>query len=170
MAVENQLLELHLVRHGKSSWDYQNISDIDRPLTQRGIENALQMAERFLASYSAPEMLITSPAARAVHTCLIFARTLRVPFEQIAINEIIYSHGDEEIIDLIRSTAPRIKRLMIFGHNPAFTDLANQFLHQKIDNIPTAGIVSLHFNAADWSEIGTSSLVTEFFDYPKRIS
>jgi len=166
--MESNLLELHIVRHGKSSWDYPHIADIDRPLTERGIENAHQMAQRFLANYHTPDLIITSSAARAVHTCLIFARILHVPFEQITINDLIYNGTDDEILGMIHSTPPGVKRLMIFGHNPAFTDLANRFLQHKIDNLPTAGIVSLHFNAPDWLEINRGNMVSEFFDFPKR--
>jgi phosphohistidine phosphatase len=166
---ESDLLELHLVRHGKSSWEYSQTADIDRPLTERGIENATAMAKRFFAGYTIPDVIITSPAIRALHTAVIFARTLHLPFSSIQISENIYTSDEEGLLEMIRNLPPLYTRLMFFGHNPTFTDLANHFLRQKIDNLPTAGMVSMAFNAPDWNAITPGTLVSEYFDYPKKI-
>jgi phosphohistidine phosphatase len=166
---DSDLLELHLVRHGKSSWEYSQTADIDRPLTERGIENATAMAKRFFAGYPIPDVIYTSPAIRALHTAVIFARNLHLPFSCIRISENIYTSDEEGLLDLIRDLPPLYKRLMFFGHNPTFTDLANHFLRQKIDNLPTAGMVSMAFNAPDWNAVSPGTLVSEYFDYPKKI-
>jgi len=169
MASSHEILELHIIRHGKSSWDYERIGDIDRPLTERGIDNAYLMAQRFYSSYSMPDLMLTSPAIRAMHTAIIFARVLRVPFDRLSVHDTIFASGEKKVFDLISKTPPQVKRLMLFGHNPALTNLANMFLQKKIVNIPTVGIVTLQFNAPDWSEITPMNLTREYFDYPKRI-
>ncbi|MFN8207548.1 MAG: histidine phosphatase family protein, partial [Bacteroidales bacterium] len=112
---DNDLLELHLVRHGKSSWEYSQTADIDRPLTERGIENATAMAKRFFAGYPIPDLIYTSPAIRAMHTAIIFARNLHLPFSSVRISEIIYTSDEEGLLDMIRDLPPIHKRLMIFG-------------------------------------------------------
>ena len=38
--------KLYLIRHGKSSWDDDEISDFDRSLKNRGVKNAYEMVER----------------------------------------------------------------------------------------------------------------------------
>lgn len=58
---------------------------------------------------------------------------------------------------------------MIFGHNPGFTQLANVFLHDRIYNIPTAGVVFLEFEMDYWKEISKAKLVDHFFEYPKKL-
>ena len=57
---------------------------------------------------------------------------------------------------------------MIFGHNPEFTNLANIFVKNTIDNISTAGIVSLVFDIDNWKDISKKKLVSELFDFPKK--
>jgi phosphohistidine phosphatase len=58
--------------------------------------------------------------------------------------------------------------VMLFGHNPGFTDLANHFLKVKTDNVPTSGCVRLEFNASSWADISKGNLVTESLDYPHK--
>ena len=70
--------KLYIVRHGKSTWDYESTSDIDRPLKERGIKDAYSMSERLLDKIQIPELIISSNAIRALHTATIFARTFKL--------------------------------------------------------------------------------------------
>ncbi len=160
---------LHIARHAKSSWDYEDISDIDRPLNPRGINNAYLMARRFTENYQLPDLLITSPANRALYTAVIYARVLKLAWDRIVLNENIYMGYAEEIIKIIKSTDNKHDSIMIFGHNPTFTALANHFIKDQIDNIPTAGIVSITFKENEWKKIGKVPPQKVYFDYPKKI-
>ncbi len=159
---------LHIVRHGKSSWDLEGISDIDRPLSPRGINNAYLMAKKLSERKVVPDLFLTSPANRALHTAIIFARILKFPYERIAIDDSIYMGYTEELISLIRSQEASVSQILIFGHNPAFTSLANQLMEHYVDNIPTSGMVSLSYDIESWEEIGKVKPENDFFDYPKR--
>jgi phosphohistidine phosphatase len=161
---------LHIVRHGKSSWDYENISDIDRPLSPRGINNAYLMAKKLSERKVVPDMLLSSPANRALYTATIFARVLKIPYERINISDTIYTGYTDNILELIRSQGNEVNQLLVFGHNPAFTALANQLMDHYLDNIPTAGIVSLSYRIDSWKELGKATPERDFFDYPKRYS
>jgi len=161
--------ELYIVRHGKSAWDVGNISDIDRSLKERGINDGYKMAERLLDHGKIPEIIISSSATRALHSAIIFARTFNFPYKNIIINEEIYHSGLGNMLDIIKETDDQIKSLMVFGHNPTFTDLANYFIYPKIDNLPTTGIVGLRFETDSWSGIEKLKPKDSFFDYPKNI-
>ncbi|MBL7111446.1 MAG: histidine phosphatase family protein [Bacteroidales bacterium] len=160
---------LHIARHAKSSWDYEDISDIDRPLNPRGINNAYLMARRFTEKNQLPDLLIASPANRALHTAVIYARVLKLSWDKIVMNENIYMGYAEEIIQIIKSADNKHDSIMLFGHNPTFTVLANHFLKDQIDNIPTAGIVSITFKENEWEKIGNAAPQKVYFDYPKNI-
>lgn len=159
---------LHIVRHAKSNWDYDNISDIDRPLKLKGIKNAYEMARRIKIRNALPELIITSPANRAIHTAIIFARVFEFPLSKIIVEENLYATEQDSIIDIIKKTDNSVPSLMIFGHNPEFTNLANIFVKNTIDNISTAGIVSLVFDIDNWKDISKKKLVSELFDFPKK--
>jgi phosphohistidine phosphatase len=161
---------LHIVRHGKSSWDFEDISDIDRPLSPRGVNNAYLMAKKLSERKIEPDLFITSPANRALYTSIIFARVLKFPYEQIRISDSIYMGHTDDLIKIINAQDDSISTLLVFGHNPSFTALANQLMDENLDNIPTAGIVSLNFEIDTWEKLGKKSPTKHFFDYPKRYS
>ncbi len=160
---------LYIVRHGKSIQNYGDISDIDRPLKERGINDGYKIAERLLYQNKIPEKIISSPAVRALHSATIFARTFNFPYNEIIINEGLYLAETSIVLDIIKQTENSINSLMIFGHNPTFTDLANYFLKNKIDNLPTTGIIGLKLELNSWSEIDQAKTTKSFFDYPKNI-
>ena len=159
---------LYIVRHGKSSWEYENISDIDRPLNKRGIKDAYKMAKRINKKNIFPKLIMSSFANRAIHTATIFSRCLNYPLNELKIEESLYDSYEDELLKLINNADNSISSLMIIGHNPAFTDLANHFVKNTISNIPTSGIVELYFNTEDWENINRTNLEREFFDYPKK--
>ncbi len=161
---------LHIIRHGKSSWDFEDISDIDRPLSPRGINNAYLMAKKLGDRKVVPDRFITSPANRALYTAIIFARVLKFPYGQIQISDSIYTGYTDELIELVREQDKAVNHLLVFGHNPAFTALANQLMDHYLDNIPTAGIVSLTYRVESWDQVGKAKPAKDFFDYPKRYS
>ncbi|MFC2104584.1 histidine phosphatase family protein [Bacteroidota bacterium] len=161
-------IELYIVRHGKSTWDIESVSDIDRPLKERGIRDGYTMAQRLLVQDRIPDKIISSPAVRALNSATIFARTFNLPYNKIEINEEIYHAGANIMLSLIKQTADNIKSLMVFGHNPTFTDLANYFLNDKIENVPTTGIVGLKFKTNSWADIDKSKPKEWFFDFPKN--
>jgi phosphohistidine phosphatase len=161
--------QLHITRHGKSSWDHPDLADIDRPLNEHGVATAYLMAQRLSDRGVIPDLLISSPAVRALSTAVIFMRVMKLPSSCLQINEAIYTGNVDELVQIIRSVNDRYSNVMLFGHNPAFTILANRFLTRGIDNIPTAGIVSLTFPVEKWKEIDKTRPAEEIFDYPKRI-
>lgn len=159
---------LYIARHGKSSWDFENIADIDRPLSTRGVNNAYTMANRLKAKGMIPELLLSSPASRALHTAIIYIRTLDLPWESLKINERIYFDSANEILETIENTEDQYSSMMVIGHNPAFTELANRLLQHPVDNIPTAGIVTIIFPTDQWMSIRKVKTEKEDFDYPKK--
>lgn len=158
---------LFIIRHGKSSWESE-VRDMDRPLTDRGVRNSYEMAQRLAAAGMVPEKIYSSTGIRALHTAVIMAREWELPDEALSVRESLYMSGSNEI-DMILAEIPEdVHSVAIYGHNPTFTGYANRFVNSSIDNIPTAGVVVLTFDTDNWNEISRSNLVEELFDYPKK--
>lgn len=160
--------ELFIVRHAKSTWDYEDISDIDRPLKLSGIRSAYEMARRLKINRYVPEYLISSPANRALHTASIFLNVFEIPYDRFRIEPILYSEGSNDILDYIKSLPSNMKRVMIFGHNPDFSELVRQFAKQPILELPTCGIMIFKFESKDWNSISRENLKSEYLDFPKK--
>ena len=149
-----KLKTLHIVRHGKALQDYRHIHDYDRPLIEKGIVNNVAMAKQLLEQYPAPDLIVSSHAARALHTAHIFAQVMGYPHARIQVNERLYLNGETEARHILECLPDELESVMIVGHNPDVTCLANTYVRQRIDWIPTSGVVTIRFETNHWSEIG----------------
>lgn len=158
--------QLILVRHGKSSWEY-NVSDKDRPLLERGINDALLVSGKFLSNPIEVDFVFSSPANRALHTCLIFFRQLDYPMQKLEITDSLYDFSGDSVIPFVNKLDNHLDTVMIFGHNHAFTHIANSWGNTYIDNVPTSGLVHLQFGSETWENIEKGTTVQTIF--PKQI-
>ncbi len=160
-------IQLFIIRHGKSSWDYV-MDDIDRPLTERGVKNSYEMAERLKDKNLIPELVLTSPANRAMHTAVIMARVWKLPESRFHLHRGLYLPEEEDIFTALSETDDDVRSVAIFGHNPAFTQFANRFSNQSIDNVPTAGLVIVTLDTTAWNDLLNATVKAVVFDYPKN--
>lgn len=157
---------LILVRHAKSSWDY-NLSDINRPLEKRGVSDAQSVSMEFKKQTVHFEKVFSSPANRALTTCKIFLNALDISENSLIIKEQLYDFSGEKVVDFIGSIDDNLNSIMIFGHNYAFTSITNRFGSIFIDNLPTSGLVWLQFEIDKWTDIkyGTTKLILKPKDF-----
>lgn len=146
--------ELTLIRHAKSDWANENVKDIDRPLNDRGYGDAYILAKWYKEEVGLPEQMLSSPATRAINTAFIFARAFGFTEKEVVINETLYESEVKDYLKAISQTDGKISRLIVFGHNPTLTTLANELNKDLLfDNIPTCGIVKIGFEFDDWKKI-----------------
>ncbi|QQS50152.1 MAG: histidine phosphatase family protein [Bacteroidota bacterium] len=159
---------LYIVRHAKSSWDLEGIADIDRPLKLKGIRDAYEIARRIKIDRAVPERIVSSPANRALHTALIFLRVFEMKFTQLVIDERLYATGVGAIRKVISDQPIEVRNLMIFGHNPDFSDLVTILSGQPIEELPTCGMCRIKFKADNWNNISAEKLMETSFEFPRK--
>jgi phosphohistidine phosphatase len=115
------------------------------------------------------DLIISSPAVRAIETAKIIAAGLNYPVSGIKTDRKIYDGYYDRILDVVYATSNSINSLMIFGHNPTITQLANLFLHPGIDNMPTTGVVCLSFATEMWEQIPSVEAKQDFIVFPKML-
>ena len=159
---------LYLARHAKSSWDEGWLDDVERPLNVRGKRDAPIMGGILREMGVKPEVIVTSPAARAAATARIVARELGYPLEKIRYRERLDEGVSRDYIDTIASLDPEHDSAMIFGHNPTITTVANMWAGSSIVNIPTCGVVGIEFDTDSWIPASEERGRLLFFEYPKK--
>jgi phosphohistidine phosphatase len=159
---------LFLVRHAKSEWANENLSDIDRPLNARGYKDAHFMSEQFKKNKLMPDLMITSPAIRATSTALIFSRNFNYDCAAIQLKMMLYETTEKEYLKIISETDNSKNSLMLFAHNPTLTMLSNRLTKPFTENIPTCGIVGIQFKIKEWKEIMTATGELFLYDFPKK--
>ena len=163
--------QLLLLRHAKAAPAEEALADIGRVLTERGEQDARRMGERLREHFERPDLILTSPATRTRQTAGWVARALAYPEPEIAIVERLYLAGLEEILDVIRGQAHTVARLLVVGHNPGLTELAQRLAPTfPLDDLPTAGAVGLDVEALGWAELSAESARLAYCDYPKNPS
>lgn len=148
---------LIIVRHAKSSWK-EDVNDRDRALLPRGIVRANQVAQILKNRLDIePEYWASSPANRAIHTAIIFARVFE-RLEHLKITESLYTFSDEYLLDTIKKIPNVIDSAIIFGHNDACIDLINSISDSNIDAFKTAHVAVISFNQNRWEDIANGKL------------
>ncbi len=151
---------IYIVRHGKSGWEYDSVADYDRPLMERGISSTTLLCKQ-LKMYPKPDLILSSPANRALHTATIIARGLNYNLNDLQINEGIYEAAPSTLINIIKSMPDTINKLMIVGHNPGFTQIASYFSGIKISELSTSECFMISFDITKWSDVSPENAKDE---------
>lgn len=160
--------EVIFVRHAKSDWGNETLKDVDRHLSERGYNDAYFLSEWFAKNHKSPELIISSTATRAISTALIFARELTFNAKNVVLSEKIFDANTDDILSVIRDLDNSKSRLMLFGHNPGFTNICNELSEEMFfDNVPTCGIVSITFATDNWHGVTQEHGKLHYYKFPK---
>ncbi|CAM4234696.1 phosphohistidine phosphatase [Pedobacter westerhofensis] len=159
--------QLIVVRHGKSDQGTYGMSDFERTLNHRGNKNAHEMAERITQKDIIPELIVSSPAVRALTTARHFADVLKISYDDIQLEASVYEANTTALLKVINQLNNDFERIALFGHNPGLTELVNYLADAKIYNLPTAGVVVIDFPFDDWQMVSQHTGSLFFFDSPK---
>ena len=161
--------QLIIVRHAKSSWADPGQRDFDRPLNGRGERNAPEMARRLKARGLRPQLIVASGARRAHATAKLMAEVFGYKKADIEIVDELYAASPHVWLEQIRALPAKLDTVMMVGHNPELTALVAELCPQaRIDNVPTCGVLCLHYEVSDWAGIATAKPASWDFDSPKK--
>lgn len=158
---------LLLVRHAKASRDDPSLDDRDRPLTERGQRDAPKMGKRLAKRSIKADAIISSPAARARATAELMADELGYGRDRIQYDERIYDAEPEALLEIACDLDDALSTVMLVGHNPGFSELA-QIFTDEIGDLPTCGVAELRFSVAHWAALDAGTLASFSLDTPKR--
>ncbi len=159
---------LYLIRHAKSSWDDPRLPDFDRPLNDRGKRDAPRMGRRLAEGGHRPDLLLSSPAKRALGTAKRVARELGLRKGDISRNIRLYHADESQLLQVVRAQPDQATSLMLFGHNPGLTEFATLLCRYPFGNVPTCGVVCIDFAVDRWQQVSYNQGELKFFDYPKK--
>jgi phosphohistidine phosphatase len=160
---------LILLRHAKSSWSDDGLSDSERPLSGRGERDAPRMGVRLRERGIRPDLVLSSPALRARRTASLVARALDYPDDAIRLDATLYLAAPVEILAVVAEQADAVDCLLVVGHNPGLTELTNLLLPElELANLPTAGTVVVDCATERWAEVRNAQRRLVYYDYPKN--
>src|SRR5438128_7869495 len=166
-SIHTGMKTLFLIRHAKSSWDDTALPDKDRPLGDRGRRDAPKMGKRLAKRDVKPDLILSSPARRALTTAEMIAKKLDYKLKDIVVDDRLYAGEADDLLNVIHKLGDKLERVMLFGHNPKLTELAHR-LSSKITHMPTCAVAEFTFDVKSWSNIGKDKPATVALDYPKQ--
>jgi phosphohistidine phosphatase len=159
---------LVIIRHAKSSWDDTSMSDIDRPLNDRGKHDAPAMAKRLIKAGVAIDRFVSSPAKRARQTAELFAHEYEVKEKKIRFIPELYHATEPAFEAVVDDLDDDDDTVAIFSHNPGITAFVNTLTSAiRIDNMPTCGVFVVRNDVKHWKDFRAGGPQFGFFDYPK---
>lgn len=161
---------LTILRHAKSNWKQNGASDRQRGLSPRGERDAPVMGSRIVEAGIRPSLIMSSPAARAWKTAKMIARAISYPVEFLHREESLYMADSDQLLDLLAQQDNAFNSIMIVGHNPGLTELANRLVPEITDNLPTCGLVAFNVETSDWDLRSGATVDLLLYDYPKNKS
>lgn len=116
------------MRHAKSDWTIDGLSDFQRPLNKRGTKDASKMGAWMAQAIELPQLIICSTARRAQQTQqLVLLATQQQGSEtqgikQQALDE-LYLASHSQINHLISEKFSVYNRIMVIAHNPGLDSM-----------------------------------------------
>lgn len=153
---------LYLVRHAKSSWKH-DVVDHQRPLKGRGERDGILVSNEVSEKLAPPQRIISSDALRASTTAKFFKAAFKVADRDYQENHSLYDFSGTQVLRIIHGLDDDLDRVMLVGHNHAFTSIANMLGNTYIDNVPTCGFVQLQFDETSWKDVHNGTTIYTVF-------
>lgn len=156
-----------LVRHAKAV-PYGYDEDFTRDLTDRGLNDAERIGKELHQMGIKPELMISSPANRAIQTAYIIAD--KIGFDKKKIRELpeIYDGmTSANFLKVIHDLPDHAETVIFFGHNPAFLYYVSSLTSAFPDDMPTCSVVGIDFQTSEWSKIESRTGEKAFHLFPK---
>lgn len=144
------------------------MSDIERPLNERGKKDAPEMAKRLRKKGLKVDAFISSPAKRALRTARFFAEEFDVKKDDIRIEKSLYGALPSQFEQLIALLKDKDETAVIFSHNPGITEYVNTLCDVRTDNMPTCAIFAVQAEIEKWQDFAKAEKKFLFYDYPKN--
>ncbi len=153
---------LYIIRHAKSSWEF-DLDDHKRPLNNRGLKDADLIGKELKNLINTIDKVISSDAERAKSTAKIILDNLEVDDAIFNLEPKLYDFNGHQVIEVIKNCDDKVNALMVFGHNHAFTSIANLYGSEMIDNLPTAGVIGIQFDIDSWKDVSVGKNILTLF-------
>jgi phosphohistidine phosphatase len=136
-------------------------------LNERGKKDAPFMGEKCKSLQYIPDTMISSHANRAMSTARAFRVALGLNAGVLSYEKSLYLAPEDTYLEVCFELDANLGSVMLFGHNPGITHLANSVSDQSIDNVPTCGVLVIDAHIEKWNELDFLNCKLIDFIYPK---
>jgi phosphohistidine phosphatase len=140
------------MRHAKSSWKEQDLSDHDRPLNKRGQNDAPRMGKLLKDEDLIPDLIMSSTAARAKKTAELVAKACRYKGE-IVLNHSLYGAEPAAYLKILEGLSDKHKAALVIGHSPSVEGTVEVLTGSPDVMMPTCALAQISLPIQNWVEL-----------------
>ena len=152
---------LLLMRHGEAGWGSFGQPDVKRSLTEYGMKQVHTTANCMLAEGLCPELIMSSTARRAEMSANILANIAGYDLDAIQWHDKLYLAEAETVFAMIRQIRPSVQSLLVVGHNPGLSELANGLLQGTTSGMATADMIVMSWPVSRWQDISAGTAILQ---------
>jgi phosphohistidine phosphatase len=141
---------LIVLRHGKSSWDTDAVTDHDRPLNKRGRRDAQRIGKHMVELGWAPERVVSSDSRRTKETW----KRMKEAFEgepEVGFTRELYLTGIAAVREALAKVPDDVATVMVIGHNPGWEGVVDVLTGEEV-RMTTCNAALLSVEADSWSD------------------
>ncbi len=143
--------QLYIIRHGDSPIMQGGI-DFERPLSEMGKYDAINIGLHLNEDYPLPSYILSSAAKRAIATARIIGEELEFDTTKITSVKGLHNAPMETVLAEISQISANHECIMVFGHNPGLSMLASYLTGENF-NLETCNTVLLNVEIDEWAEL-----------------
>jgi phosphohistidine phosphatase len=160
---------LYLLRHAQSGEKQIGETDKERELSTHGIRESLLIGSYLLKHKILPDIIITSPAKRAIGSANLVADALKTDTEKITVNEEFFQASPRTFLDIVNQLDDSLQHVLCVAHNPTLTYVAEYLTKAEIGDLVPAGLAIIRFNFNSWNEVGEGNGELVNYIYPSML-
>ena len=144
---------IFLLRHAKSTGHNTELTDLERPLAERGEHDAAVVAARLREKDIRPSVILASPALRAIQTAKILAAGIGFRLKSIRNRKALYDDDPNKFFEVLKELNVNYGSVMLVGHNPALSEFAGMLSQGFTKSLPTSCVVAFEFECNSWKTL-----------------
>lgn len=159
------MLQLILMRHGKSDWDASYGADHERPLAERGVRSSELMGRILSGIDQTPDLVVSSTAKRAQNTAVVASEAGEWDCE-IVTDRGIYGGGPASVLESVARHAGAAQRVLVVGHEPTWSMLVTDLVGARVE-MKTASVAGVGLMIDEWESLATASGWLDYLLHPR---
>lgn len=154
------------MRHGHAGWQRTGQSDLDRELSELGLDEAEIMGKRLAQLGECPDLIASSCAQRALTTAEMLCSYIGYPADKILQDESLYLANMQQLQNFIRRQRDENRTVLVVGHNPGLTDFAKFIANQPVTGLTTCGLLAINLSLPAWTELAEATGKIDYVEGP----
>lgn len=159
-----------LMRHAKAEPSVPGRSDFDRPLADRGSDDARRVGRAIAKLGLVPDAIVASPARRAKQTAEVAAAAMGF-HDDIRWDRELYDAFGEVWLRAMRELPAAAGSVLVVAHSPGIAEAAALLCGApaRAIDVPTAGLIGLTEEVARWKDLNEGAASLRWFLRPKLL-